>query len=57
VKDEIIAEVWRNKDRLAAKYGHNLDALVAAIQARERRPLTVIAKKRCGRRAPARQPR
>lgn len=57
MKDEIIAEVWRNKDRLAAKYGHNLDALVAAIQARERRPLTVIAKKRCGRRAPARQPR
>jgi hypothetical protein len=55
VKDEIIAEVWRNRDRLAAKYGHNLDAIVAAIQARERHPLTLITKKRCGRRALARQ--
>ena len=53
MKDEIIAEVWRNPDRLAAEYGHNLDAIVAAMQVRERRPLTAIAKKRCGRRARA----
>jgi len=36
MKDEIIAEVWRNRDRLAAKYGHDLDAIVAAMQERER---------------------
>ncbi len=37
--DEIMAEVWRNRDDLAAKYGHDLDRIVAAIQRRERRPL------------------
>jgi hypothetical protein len=45
VKDEIIAEVWRNRDRLAAAYGHDLDAIVAAMQKRERHPLTPMAKK------------
>jgi len=42
MKNEIIAEVWRNRDELAAKYGHDLDAIVAAIRARERHPLTRI---------------
>ena len=36
MKDEIIAEVWRNRDRLTAKYGHDLNAIVAALQ-KERR--------------------
>ena len=42
MKDEIIAEVWRNRDALAAKYNYDLDAIVAAIRERERRPLTRI---------------
>ena len=46
MKDEIIEEVWRNKDELAAKYGHNLDALIAAIRRRERHPFTRIVRKR-----------
>ena len=45
MRDEIIAEVWRNRDRLAEKYGHDLDAIVAAMQERERQPLTAIHKR------------
>jgi len=46
MKDEIIAEVWRNRDRLAAKYGHDLNAIVAAMQERERHPLTKVVRRR-----------
>ena len=46
MRDEIIAEVWRNRDRLAEKYGHNLDASVKAMQERERQPLTAIQRPR-----------
>ncbi len=46
MKDEIIAEVWRTRDRLAEKYGHDLDTIVAAIRKRERQPLTAMCKKR-----------
>jgi len=45
MKDEIIAEVWRNRDRLAERFGHDLDAIVKAMQERERQPLTAICKK------------
>ena len=43
--DEIIAEVWRNRDLLAETYGHDLDAIVKAMQERERQPLTAICNK------------
>jgi transketolase N-terminal domain/subunit len=46
MKDEIIAEVWRNRDRLAAKYGHDLGAIVAAMQKRELHPLTKVVRGR-----------
>lgn len=42
MKDEIIAEVWRNRDRLALKYGNDLNAIVAAIQDKQKHPLTNI---------------
>lgn len=45
MRDEIMAEVWRNRDRLAEKYGHDLDAIVKAMQERERHPLTAIQKR------------
>jgi len=35
-KDEIIAEVWRNRDSYAQKHNFNLDAMVADLQRRER---------------------
>jgi hypothetical protein len=44
MKDAIIAEVWRNRDMLAKRYGHNLDDIVAAMKKRQRHPLTPLAK-------------
>jgi len=34
-KDEIISEVWRNRDAYAKKHNHNLDRIVADLQKRE----------------------
>ena len=34
-KDEIIAEVWRNRDAYAEKHHHNLSAIVADLQMRQ----------------------
>jgi hypothetical protein len=45
MKDEIIREVWHNRDLLAEKYSHNLDAIVAALQERQAHPLTSIVKR------------
>ncbi len=42
MKDEIIAEVWRNRDKLAEELGHDLDAIVAAMRERERHPLNPL---------------
>ena len=37
-KDEIIAEVWRNRDAYAEKRHHSLSDMVADLQARQKRP-------------------
>ncbi len=34
-KDDIIAEVWRNRDAYAQKHNHNLDEIVADLRRRE----------------------
>ena len=39
MRDEIMVEVWRNRDILAERYGHNLDAIVDAMRKRQRRRL------------------
>jgi hypothetical protein len=36
--DEIIAEVWRNRDSYAEKHQHSLAEMVADLQARQKRP-------------------
>ena len=36
-KDEIIAEVWRNRDAYAEKHHHNLAEIVADLQIRQRK--------------------
>lgn len=36
-KDEIIAEVWRNRDAYAEKHQHNLAAIVADLQMRQKK--------------------
>lgn len=35
MKDEIIQEVWKAKDALAAKCGHNIKALVEHLRSQE----------------------
>lgn len=34
-KDNIIAEVWRNRDAYARKHNYNLDEIVADLRKRE----------------------
>ncbi len=34
-KDEIISEVWRNRDAFAKKHNYNLDRMVADLRKRE----------------------
>jgi hypothetical protein len=36
--DEIIAEVWRNRDAYAEKHHHSLAEMVADLQARQKKP-------------------
>ena len=36
MRDEIILEVWRNRDMLAERYDHDLDAIVSAMKKRQR---------------------
>jgi hypothetical protein len=36
-KDEIIAEVWRNRDAYAEKHHHNLAEIVADLQTRQKK--------------------
>ncbi len=36
-KDEILAEVWRNRDAYAEEHHHSLDEMVADLQARQKR--------------------
>jgi len=36
-KDEIIAEVWRNRDSYAEKHHHSLAEIVADLKARQKR--------------------
>nr|VFJ72889.1 MAG: hypothetical protein BECKFM1743A_GA0114220_106755 [Candidatus Kentron sp. FM]VFJ72921.1 MAG: hypothetical protein BECKFM1743C_GA0114222_106835 [Candidatus Kentron sp. FM]VFK19352.1 MAG: hypothetical protein BECKFM1743B_GA0114221_106141 [Candidatus Kentron sp. FM] len=36
-KDEIITELWRNRDAYAARHHHDLAAIVADLEARQKR--------------------
>jgi hypothetical protein len=36
--DEIIAEVWRNRDAYAEKHHHSLAEMVADLRTRQQRP-------------------
>jgi hypothetical protein len=38
MKDEIIQEVWRAKDAIAAKHKHNVEALVKHLRREEKNP-------------------
>ena len=38
--NEILQEVWRNRDEFAREHNHDLNAMVAALQEMEKHPLT-----------------
>jgi hypothetical protein len=41
-RDEIIAEVWRNRDAFAKRHRYNLDAMVEELRQMERQPLNKL---------------
>ncbi len=55
-KDEIIAEVWRNRDAYAEKHRHSLAEMVADLQARQKRPECELVDRR-GKAMPSNRPR
>ncbi|MGA1843368.1 MAG: hypothetical protein ACMUIS_02260 [bacterium] len=40
--DEILEEVWRNRDEFARRHNYDLDAMVAEIRKMERHPLNTL---------------
>lgn len=40
MKNEIIKEVWRNRDHFAKEHNYNLDAMVTTLQEMEKHPLS-----------------
>ena len=45
-KNEILEEVWRNRDEFAREHNYDLDAMVAALQEMEKHPLTKVVDRR-----------
>ncbi len=50
--DEVIAEVWRNRDAYAAEHDHDLDKIVADLQRRQKRRGAKIVDLRPGKARP-----
>ena len=45
-KNEILEEVWRNRDEFAEQYNHDIDAMVTALQQMERHSLSKVVDRR-----------
>ena len=45
-KNEILEEVWRNRDEFAREHDYDLDAMLAALQEMERHPLSKVVDRR-----------
>lgn len=45
-RDEIITEVWRNRDAYAARYHNSLDEMVADLRERQKQPSCKLVDKR-----------
>ena len=45
-QDEIIVEVWKNRDAYAARYNHNLREIVADLQKRQETPFSRLVDRR-----------
>ena len=48
MKNEILEEVWRNRDEFARQYSYDIDAMVVALQEMEHHPLTRLVDRRKG---------
>ena len=46
MKNEILEEVWRNRDEFARRHNYDLDAMVAALREMEKHPLGRIVDRR-----------
>ena len=46
MKNEILEEVWRNRDEFARQYSYDIDAMVVALQEMEHHPLTRLVDRR-----------
>ena len=46
MKDEIIAEVWRNKDAYVKKCHNNLDVMLADLLKRQKHPFSKLVDRR-----------
>jgi hypothetical protein len=55
-RDEIIAEVWRNRDAYAGKHHHNLDEMVVDLQERQRKSGSKIVDRRKQTKTPQKEP-
>jgi hypothetical protein len=40
MKNEILQEVWRNRDEFAREHNYDIDAMVATLREMEKQPLT-----------------
>jgi len=45
-QDEIIVEVWKNRERYAKEHHHNLHEIVADLQKRQQNPLSPLVDRR-----------
>ena len=45
-QDDIIAEVWKNRDSYAERHHHNLHEIVADLQKRQQTPLSRLVDRR-----------
>ncbi len=46
MKNEILQEVWHNRDEFAKEYNYDIGAMVAALQEMEKHPLTPTVDRR-----------
>lgn len=46
MKNEILHEVWRNRDEFAKEHNYDIDAMVATLQEMEKQPFTQIVDRR-----------
>jgi hypothetical protein len=45
-QDEIITEVWKNREAYASRHNHNLHEIVADLQKRRQKPLVELVDRR-----------